>query len=180
MRSSAWFFILLATTLSLLGTGSAAAQTAGVSDTVAIIDAVMTFRLTRLQDRAPLGACVTFYTIGRPEGFPAKLSARVRSKLDQDLSTCFKDPVVRSNKWCPIVYIDSVGVADSTATLKLTQSEGEYLHRQLYQLTRSRKTRTSRSIWSVESVTLSGFMRVYRWTSLGPMIPNGPKCPHTE
>lgn len=164
-------------TLLFLSASSVDAQDDSTSSGVAILDAVMQFRVIWLADTTPLATCSAYAVLGRPADFPAKFSRYVVRLLDQDTNTCDRPADERRSGLCPVVHLEKVVIADSVATVDLMVSRGHYRHRQIYAITRSRLSRSGKPLWDVGTVTLTGIMHVNVGTNPGDVGPNGPICP---
>jgi hypothetical protein len=171
-RSRTCWSIALALTCLMTRNEAADAQEPGITDAVAILNAAMGFRVAVLHDSTQLETCSALAVLGRPADFPQKLNAYVLKLLDRNAIVCDQPRVPQANMSCPLVRLQKLTIADSTATLDLMVTRGESLHREIYTL-----MRYPRVGWGFRSVTLSGYLEVLWGVNPGDRGRDGPVCP---
>lgn len=105
---------------------------------LAVMNAVLQFRLTWLEDTTPVDVCSVYEHSGRPAGFPAELQPELRNALGllSGVEAVTAPPV------CPApigaaprerrIQFEHVTVGDTLAAVRMLVRKGEQVHREDY------------------------------------------------
>jgi hypothetical protein len=139
------------------------AQATAPSPQAAVIRSVLLHRAIWMRDSTKFDACSVQRALPSPSDFPASIELRLRRLLTATDSPCAvpqpdpADTIPRRPRWGDVVRIDSLSIADTTATAFLHVVHGEYHHSERYTLGRKR----GEGVWWVSEVRQGGFEQFY-------------------
>jgi hypothetical protein len=148
------------------------AQTSGPSPQAGVIRAVLLHRTNWMRDSTKVDACSVRRALPSPADFPSAIEPRLRRLLTATEIPCpippptAVDTTQRRPRWGDVVQIDSLTIADTTATAFLHVVHGEEHHNERFTLGRDRSGE-----WWVVEVRQTGFVRTY----YAPRRRSGPK-----
>jgi hypothetical protein len=131
------------------------------SPAVAVLRAVMLYRIEHLADRTRFDACRAFEAMGRPADFLVSEYDYYHRLLDRaDLASCGTPDERPWTERLPVIAIDSLVIADSAAEMRVTVVRGgegeEWRHEEWYSVRRGSVPRSRPAgLWFVAGVRLS-------------------------
>lgn len=140
-RFGAAVLVLAATVLAQPLAGQAPSSGLG-DERLAVVNAVLQFRLYWMEDATPVDVCSLYVQAGRPAGFPAGIPTELRDALGllSGVAAVIDPPV------CPasadavpkprLVQFVRMAVADSVATVRLSVRKGDQAHLEDYSVRR--------------------------------------------
>lgn len=145
---------LIATLAASIWSNEADAQTSFASDPVAVLNAVMRYRMFWLGDSTKFDTCAAFEAVGKPPDFPKGIDKLFLSMLDADVSQCGRPASERVRIRGARVVVDVVAAMPAIGELRLSVRRGEYGHTEKYSLVRNPLVPKG---FDVERVTIWGF-----------------------
>jgi len=145
---------LTATLVGLMWSTDADAQTSLASDPVAVLNAVMRYRMFWLGDSTKFDTCAAFEAVGKPAGFPKGIDKFFLSLLDADVSECSRPARERARVSGARVVVDVVAAMPAIGELRLSVRRGEYGHTEKYSLVRNPLVPRG---FDVERISIWGF-----------------------